>query len=150
MKKVLVVISVALMSLSFSTAALAKSQTGPIAREKPGVTMAMKPLVRSYRLIGQVVKGADNENLGRITQILLDPDSGQAVYVIVTSGGVLNIGSQRRLVPWQALHIQLQNYAVSIELTARQFSLAPRGTVVNSRQQAEKIHRYYGVAPHCP
>jgi len=146
MKKMLVAISAALLSLSLAAVVPAATPEAPAQGETGKPVHEFKSLVRSYRLLGKVVKGAKKENLGRITQILLDPKTGQAVYVLVTSGGVLDIAEQKRLVPWEALQIDPKTYAVSLALTARQFNQAPTGTVVSTRQQAEEIYRYYGVA----
>jgi hypothetical protein len=147
MKKILVALFAVVVSTSFAASVFATAPDASINKETGNSAPEFKSLVRSYRLLGQMVKGEKNENLGRISQILLDPQSGQAIYVLVTSGGVLNIAVQKRLVPWDALQIDPETYSVSLAMTRDRYQHAPTGTVVSSPQQAEEIFRYYGVAP---
>lgn len=145
MKKMLVATSVALISMGFAGSASVTALAAPAEQGAGQPAPQLKMLFRSDRLLGQIVRGAENENLGEVSQILLDPESGQPVYVIVTSGGAFDIAEEKRLVPWEALRIDPETYAVSMGLTEHQFKQAPQGTVISTRRQAEEIDRAYGV-----
>jgi hypothetical protein len=150
MKKMFVVISAVLIGMASATGVSATMLDAPGERKEGTPTPEFQALVRSYRVLGQIVKGSDDRDLGRITQILLDPESGQAVYVIMTSGGVLGIAQEDRLVPWQALRVDSETYDVTMALSERQFKQAPKRTIISSESEAEEIHRYFGVAPRWP
>jgi sporulation protein YlmC with PRC-barrel domain len=54
-------------------------------------------------VVGKAVRGSDNDELGQIRDLVIDPRSGQIHYAIVNSGGLLGIGGTRRAVPFSAL-----------------------------------------------
>mgnify|MGYP001110639058 CR=1 FL=1 len=146
MRKTCVAFSVLTISVTGAAGALAYDpDLGAPVEQQP--TQQFESLVQSYNILGKDLKGAEGEDLGKITQILIEPESGQAAYVLVTTGGLLEIGEAERLVPWSALQVGPDN-TVSIDLTANQFEQAPVGATVASPQDAEKIHRYYGVSPY--
>jgi sporulation protein YlmC with PRC-barrel domain len=57
----------------------------------------------SYRIddiTGTNVRNVQDESLGSVSDVIIDPQSGQAAYVIVARGGFLGIGEDYYAVPW--------------------------------------------------
>jgi sporulation protein YlmC with PRC-barrel domain len=60
---------------------------------------------RATRVIGMDVKNREGEKLGEITDLVLDFDTAQVAYVVISSGGVTGIGDKLRAAPLRALSL---------------------------------------------
>ena len=56
------------------------------------------------KLAGRHVRGKDGKDLGTVKDFLINPQSGEVVFGVVSSGGVGSVGDKLRLVPFKALH----------------------------------------------
>lgn len=56
-------------------------------------------------LIGDSIVNPAGEKLGDLKDIVLDTASGEVVYAVMASGGVLGMGEKLFAVPWHALRI---------------------------------------------
>lgn len=65
---------------------------------------SMLQVSRASKIIGTRVKNPNGDSLGDIKELVLDPESGQVVYAVVSFGGVLGMGDKLFAVPWKALH----------------------------------------------
>jgi sporulation protein YlmC with PRC-barrel domain len=76
----------------------------------PGATQAPAPMPRepainpltkeTVSLIeGISVYGSDNDKLGHVSEVLMDPQSKKIDRLVVSSGGVLGVGSHRVAIP---------------------------------------------------
>ncbi len=52
-------------------------------------------LASAEKLLGKNVYGKDNEKVGEVDDIILDPASGQAKQLVLSSGGFLGIGDKK-------------------------------------------------------
>lgn len=59
--------------------------------------------LKASKLIGKAVRNAQDENLGRVHDVIVDLSSGAAPYAIVAYGGALGIGSTKIAVPLSSL-----------------------------------------------
>lgn len=59
--------------------------------------------VRASELIGMNIQNSQDENVGEISDIVLDTRSGKINYVAVTYGGFLGVGNSMHAVPYKAL-----------------------------------------------
>src|SRR3546814_12383411 len=66
---------------------------------KPGTGTAE---VQGNKLIGADVKGASNEKIGDVTEVLVSTD-GKINAIIVSVGGFLGMGDRRVALPWEQL-----------------------------------------------
>lgn len=57
------------------------------------------------KLIGKTVVGANNEEIGEISDVVLDPQSGQARQLVISSGGFLGLGDKTVAVDFQQAQI---------------------------------------------
>jgi sporulation protein YlmC with PRC-barrel domain len=64
---------------------------------------SMQQVSRASKIIGTKVKNPNEENLGDIKDLVIDPESGQVVYGVVAFGGVLGVGDKLFAIPWDAL-----------------------------------------------
>ena len=92
----------------------------------PEITVLNKHEVEG--ILGREVRSATNENMGRIVDVLVDPN-GQVRAAIIDFGGFLGVGSRKIAVDWGALHFPppgKPDAFVSLELTRDQVKAAPQ------------------------
>lgn len=64
-------------------------------------------------LIGKDVRNPQDENLGSLKEIVVDPDSGRILYGVVSFGGFLGMGDKLFAVPWSALKLS-PDYKIAV------------------------------------
>ncbi len=57
---------------------------------------------KASKLIGMQVRNSKNENLGKISDLVLDQKSGKVAYAAMSIGGVLGVGDKLVAVPFEA------------------------------------------------
>ena len=60
-------------------------------------------LISSSKVEGAVVFGSGGERLGQIHTLMVDKRSGQVTHAVLKTGGVMGIGADYQLVPWDSL-----------------------------------------------
>jgi hypothetical protein len=112
-------------------------------------------LMGADTLIGDsVVNGAD-ENLGDIKEIMLDMQTGQVAYAVLSFGGFMGMGDKLFAVPWQALHLDTVNKRFVLDIDKQQLRNAPgfdkhAWPDMADAQWTEHIHSFYGTDPARP
>src|SRR3954447_2169979 len=66
-------------------------------------------LMGADTLIGEDVYNLQDEDLGDIKEIMLDIQSGQVAYAVLSFGGILGLGEKLFAVPWQSLQLDTIN-----------------------------------------
>lgn len=59
-------------------------------------------VVRASQLIGLNVQNANDETIGEIHDIVLDPHDGEIRYVAFAAGGFLGVGEKLFAIPWRS------------------------------------------------
>ena len=81
---------------------------------KPAETKSMNATAQrteaAILLAASEVKGArvinfQNENIGDVDELLIEPDTGQVRFAVLSVGGFLGLGSTKVAVPWLAFQI---------------------------------------------
>jgi sporulation protein YlmC with PRC-barrel domain len=86
--------------------------------------MQAAPPVRAESLIGQNIVDAQDEKLGSVYDIVIDPRQGEIKYAVVSRGGVLGVGATLYAVPIQALTYDAANDRLLMEATEADFERA--------------------------
>jgi hypothetical protein len=60
-------------------------------------------LVASDKESGKAVYGAENKKIGSIEKVMVDKNSGEIAYAVLSFGGFLGIGKDHYPVPWKVL-----------------------------------------------
>jgi len=115
-----------------ATMATASAQTGapPQGAQKepaPPPTVSVIGARDAHGVLGREVRGAADENMGRIVDVIVDRE-GQVRAAVIDFGGFLGVGSRKIVVEWSALHfggIASKRDAISLELTKEQVTAAP-------------------------
>ena len=78
-------------------------------------------------ILGREVRGAEDENMGRIVDVIVDVE-GQIRAAIIDFGGFLGVGSRKIAVDWKALRFEPtapKRYRIVLDLTRDQVKPAP-------------------------
>jgi sporulation protein YlmC with PRC-barrel domain len=179
MKKLIPIVAVSLLSMTFLGASYAadvqekqkeltekqqevketkqelKEETKKEANEQvKAVNESMQQVSRASKIIGTAVKDTYGDNLGDIKELVLNPESGQVVYAVVSYGGALGLGDKLFAVPWKALHwtSDKEHYVLNVDKAT--LTKAPGfdkahwpDSAVKWGQQREEIEQFYHVNP---
>ena len=89
----------------------------PLATSKPTQQGALVP---SSTIVGTAVKDRQGGEVGKIQELMVDPQSGQIQRVVVSFGGTLGINEKRVEIPWEALTIGLGKKELVVEIDKEQ------------------------------
>lgn len=104
-------------------------------------------------LIGKTVRNSDNEDLGKLENIVIDPQSGRAIYGVLSFGGFLGMGDKLFAIPWNSIQLpgDAKHVVLNIEKDrlkkAEGFDKDHWPNMADTRWATE-THRYYGAEPY--
>ena len=87
--------------------------------------MAPKRWMKSSHLVGKSVENPQNEGLGKIENLAIDPHSGRIIYGVLSYGGILGIGDKLFAIPWSALTLDTDNKCFILDVSKERLEQAP-------------------------
>lgn len=103
-------------------------------------------------LIGDKVTNAQNENLGKVEDLMVDLESGRVAYCVLSFGGFLGMGEKLFAVPWRALTLDAEEHAFVLNVTKERLKDAPGFDKddwpdLTDRDLRSRIYGFYDVRP---
>ena len=97
-------------------------------------------------LMNAEIKSSTGEDLGKIQDVLVSPQTGQVRFVVLSRGGLLGLGDRRVPIPWQALSVQSEHqFTLNIEKV--QLESAPttdsKYSNLSDPSQVAMIYKFY-------
>jgi sporulation protein YlmC with PRC-barrel domain len=120
----------------------------------PQTTAKGTNLPRASKLIGTDVENGQGEDLGKIEDVVLDPQDGRVAYAVLSFGGFLGLGEKYFAVPWSALTAKAgEDDTLILNVDKEKLQNAPGFNKSNwpnmaDRTWGKEIHSYYGVPPY--
>ncbi len=101
------------------------------------------------QIVGTVVKNDQGQELGRISDIVLDSHD-RIPFVIISHGGVFGMGGKQVAVPMSALNYNTQGKYLALNMDQAKFNAAPNFTLndLSNPQWASQEYRYFGQQPY--
>jgi sporulation protein YlmC with PRC-barrel domain len=88
-------------------------------------------IYKASELLDKPVKNKKGEDLGKITELVIDK-SGQVKYAVLSHGGLLDMGAKMTAVSWKALQIfsapsadKIEHYILKLNITKEQLAGLP-------------------------
>ena len=81
---------------------------------------------KASRLMGTPVKNLQDENLGRVENLMVDLSAGRIVAVIISSGGYIGPGDELSAVPPTALQFNAQHDTLQLDASREMLASSPR------------------------
>jgi hypothetical protein len=82
-------------------------------------------LISSRRVDGTSVYNRAGESLGNVDHMMIDKQSGQVAYAVMSFGGFLGIGEKYHPLPWEVLDYDVSKGGYVIDLDKRTLEQAP-------------------------
>jgi hypothetical protein len=104
-------------------------------------------------VIGCGVVNTQNENLGKIEDLVFDTVSGRIAYAVLSFGGFLGMGDKYFAIPWRAFHFDLAKKHAVLNLDKKRLENAPGFDKDNwpnlaDQQWGATIYKHYGYTPY--
>jgi sporulation protein YlmC with PRC-barrel domain len=101
-------------------------------------------------IIGKKVKNFQDDDLGKIHDLIVNWNSGTAPYAVILAGGVLGAGGSKIAVPLTALQPSADGKAMLLSATKNQLHAATKATndtwmAVASSEWAKNIDGFFGT-----
>lgn len=111
------------------------------------------PPVKSSSIIGTKVLNPDNESLGDVKEIVIDPGTGRVAYVVVSFGGFLSMGEKLFAVPFGALKYNVTIGSYYLDIAKERLEAAPGIDPEHWPSLADEkwnsdVHAFYGCTPY--
>lgn len=112
-------------------------------------------LMGAGTLMSEDVYNRQDEDLGDIKEIMLDMQTGQIAYAVVSFGGILGMGNKLFAVPWQALQLDTANKRFILDCTKERLESAPgfdedRWPDMADPDFGSHIHGFYSTQQNLP
>lgn len=93
------------------------------------------------------------EEMGSVSELVVDPATGRVAYAVVELGGFLGLGQRNFPVPWSLVQATPNGDGYVLNVPKERLTAAPQFTNSNrpdmsDRQWAMALHTYYGVQPY--
>lgn len=118
------------------------------ARSRP-ITALYPNGLRARDVMRMSVHSSTGEEVGKIKDLVVDTRSGQIVYAVVSSGGVLGVGDTTRAVPMGAIHFENdRRESFALDVSTNDFQKAPAFSseqlaALADENRADYIYRAY-------
>ncbi len=103
-------------------------------------------------LKGYAVKNHHGEELGKVEEFMMDPETGRIGYFVISFGGVLGIGNKLYAVPFKAMKLNPVDHIFRLEITKAKLTEAPgfekhAWPEMTDTNWGTRLHGFYGVEP---
>lgn len=110
-------------------------------------------LVLADKLVGMRVDNPQDQNIGKVDELIVDLPAGRVVQVVVSTGGFLGVGDELNAVPPSALSHDAGKDIVYLDRTKEQLTAAPRfkrseWPDFGDAAYGSQVYRSYGVEPY--
>src|SRR5262245_60121348 len=95
--------------------------------------------IRAKKVIGTTVKDQAGQKIGEVEDVVLDKQSNNIMFGVVSFGGVLGIGEKYHPIPWSSLNYNETEGAYIVNFTKEQLKAAPSDSI-------EELTRNDGVS----
>ena len=106
------------------------------------------------KIIGETVINRQNEDLGKIHELVIDAREGRVVYAVLTFGGFMGMGNKLFAMPWKAFDFATNETKLVLNVDKDKLKAAPgfdkdaKWPDFADRTWGGTIHDYYGYAPY--
>lgn len=104
----------------------------------------------TQNVLGEKIVNQDGENVGEITELVIDCATGQVTYAILSFGGFLGMGDRLFAVPWVSLGYDPAKNAYTMKVNKELLKNAPgfdknQWPDMSDPTRLSEVYRYYGA-----
>ena len=118
------------------------------------VTAEKYGIVSASKVIGEAVINRQNEDLGKIRELVFDAKSGRLAYAVLSFGGFMGMGNKLFALPWASLEFSATGNKLVLGMDKEKLKSAPgfdpaaKWPDFADRMWGSSIHTYYGYSPY--
>lgn len=106
-------------------------------------------ILSSSTITGQNVYNLNDENIGDIKDLMIDPNQADVVYAVLSFGGFLGIGSKYFAIPLEALQFSEKDETIRLDVDKERLENAPSFDKDNYPMTADNefidsVYTHYG------
>ncbi len=110
-------------------------------------------LISSSSFTGSGVTNLAGENLGDVKDFMIDADSGNIAYVVLSFGGFLGMGDKLFAIPFEAFTIDMAEEKIILDFDKEKLENAPGFDKDNwpsgpQREYIQNVHDHFGMKPY--
>ncbi len=83
------------------------------------------PMMRSSTIVGSAVRNLKGDDLGKISELMIDVATGRIAYAVLAYGGFLGMGDKLFAIPWEALMKRSDERQFVLDLDGEALKTAP-------------------------
>ncbi|CCJ35133.1 PRC-barrel domain-containing protein [Methanoculleus bourgensis MS2] len=103
---------------------LAERQAGPALETRPRPEETVS-LMRISDIRDTRIRNPEGEDLGDLTDIAIDRESGRIIYAVLSYGGILGFGEKHFAIPWEAVRTHPGERVFVVDVDKRTLESAP-------------------------
>jgi len=108
---------------------------------------------RASTIIGTEVQNKQGDYLGKITDLMVDPQDGRIAFAVLSHGGILGIPTRFIAVPFGALKPGSEKRVYLLDASKEKIAAAPtfsrdQWPNVTDREWGADAYRFYGQTPY--
>jgi sporulation protein YlmC with PRC-barrel domain len=114
----------------------------------------MYGVVLASKITGEAVVNRQDENLGKIHELVIDAKEGRLAYAVLSFGGFMGMGNKLFALPWEAFEFSNTENKLILNVDKKKLETAPGfdkdGKWPNfvDRIWGEDVFKYYGLEPY--
>lgn len=94
-----------------------------------------------------------NEDIGKLSELMIDFDEGRVAYTVLQSGGILGIGGEKYSIPWEVLKFTGKPMKITVHVDKDRLKTAPQfksgdDPVYRSRQWGRRVYETFDLKPY--
>lgn len=106
--------------------------------------------IRVSKVLGTSVQDPSGHKIGEVEDVVLDKQSNNIMFAVLSFGGFLGVGAKYHPLPWAALDYNEKQNAYVVDYTREQLQAAPAGSVEELTQDdgmnfRDRTYAYYKV-----
>lgn len=87
--------------------------------------MTARLYLSAHTLLGDTIKNPQGDTLGDLKEIMLNIETGEVAYAVLSFGGWLGMGDKLFAVPWRALRVDDENKCLILNASKERLKSAP-------------------------
>ena len=111
-------------------------------------------VVSASKIIGEAVINHQNEDLGKIHELVFDAQDGRLAYAVLSFGGFMGMGNKLFAMPWKAFEFARTENKLVLNVDKEKLKTAPgfdedtKWPDFADRTWGSSIYKYYGYEPY--
>jgi sporulation protein YlmC with PRC-barrel domain len=111
-------------------------------------------VVSASKIIGEAVVNRQDENLGKIHELVVDAKEGHMAYAVLSFGGFMGMGNKLFAMPWKAFEFSADGDKLILNVDKKKLEAAPGFDKDSTwpdfadRTWGGGIYKYYGYDPY--